>query len=102
MTTTQPTVARVAMISGAGSGIGLATALAFAREGVILALTHFGEVEAVEELQAHARSKLANYKIPKRFHICEALPQTVVGKIDKPRLKKFAAEGRDDLAALRG
>jgi acyl-CoA synthetase (AMP-forming)/AMP-acid ligase II len=55
-----------------------------------------------EELQAHARSKLANYKIPKRFHICEALPQTVVGKIDKPRLKKFAAEGRDDLAALRG
>ena len=52
MTTTQPTVARVAMISGAGSGIGLATAQAFAREGVVLALTHFGEVEAVEELRS--------------------------------------------------
>jgi acyl-CoA synthetase (AMP-forming)/AMP-acid ligase II len=46
-----------------------------------------------EELRGFARERLANYKIPKRFIITSALPRTLVGKIDKPRLRAVALEG---------
>jgi fatty-acyl-CoA synthase len=47
----------------------------------------------VDEIRAHCRSLLANYKIPKQFFIWDDLPRTPVGKIDKPALWKVAVQG---------
>jgi acyl-CoA synthetase (AMP-forming)/AMP-acid ligase II len=44
----------------------------------------------VEALRAHARERLANYKVPKRFVIVDALPQLPNGKPDKVRLRERA------------
>lgn len=40
-----------------------------------------------EELIAHCRAQLANYKVPKRFVIREALPLLPIGKLDKAALR---------------
>lgn len=45
----------------------------------------------VAELEAHCRSNLANYKVPKRFVITEYLPLLPIGKVDKRALKSMAA-----------
>jgi acyl-CoA synthetase (AMP-forming)/AMP-acid ligase II len=44
------------------------------------------------ELEAHCRSLLANYKVPKRFVIEPNLPLLPIGKIDKVALKRRAAQ----------
>jgi acyl-CoA synthetase (AMP-forming)/AMP-acid ligase II len=44
----------------------------------------------VEALRAHARGRLANYKVPKRFVIVDALPQLPNGKPDKLQLRARA------------
>ena len=44
------------------------------------------------QLQAHCRGRLANYKIPKRFVLCEALPLLPIGKVDKVELSRRARE----------
>ncbi len=44
-----------------------------------------------EALAAHCRSRLANYKTPKRFIIRAALPLLPIGKVDKVVLKAEAA-----------
>lgn len=46
----------------------------------------------IAELEAHCRTRLANYKIPKRFVIEPDLPLLPIGKIDKVALKRRAAE----------
>ncbi|MCV6625446.1 MAG: acyl--CoA ligase [Cellvibrionaceae bacterium] len=43
-----------------------------------------------ERLRAHCRSGLANYKIPKQFHILTELPLLANGKIDKQALRQTA------------
>lgn len=43
-----------------------------------------------EGLRAHARERLANYKVPKRFVIVDALPQLPNGKPDKLALRERA------------
>jgi fatty-acyl-CoA synthase len=35
----------------------------------------------------HCRTFLSRYKVPKRIHVSERLPRTVVGKVDKRRLE---------------
>jgi acyl-CoA synthetase (AMP-forming)/AMP-acid ligase II len=42
------------------------------------------------ELAAHCRSHLANYKVPKRFVIMDALPLLPIGKVDKRALSILA------------
>ncbi len=44
----------------------------------------------IEELEAHCRAHLANYKIPKRFVIADELPLLPIGKVDKRALKMLA------------
>jgi long-chain acyl-CoA synthetase len=42
------------------------------------------------DLDAFCRSRLANYKIPKRFAIRDELPLLPIGKIDKAALREEA------------
>lgn len=46
-----------------------------------------------EELEAHCRARLANYKVPKRIVIEPDLPLLPIGKVDKRALKARAAAG---------
>ncbi|WP_214409196.1 class I adenylate-forming enzyme family protein [Sphaerisporangium fuscum] len=46
-----------------------------------------------EEIQAYARSRLANYKVPKVFRLERDLPKLPIGKIDKVELRRRAQEG---------
>jgi acyl-CoA synthetase (AMP-forming)/AMP-acid ligase II len=45
-----------------------------------------------EQLDAYCRERLANYKIPKRFVLCDALPLLPIGKVDKVELSRRARE----------
>jgi len=45
-----------------------------------------------EELRAYCGERLAEYKVPSKLIIAEALPKTPAGKIDKRRLREQAAE----------
>jgi acyl-CoA synthetase (AMP-forming)/AMP-acid ligase II len=54
---------------------------------------------AAEELEAHCRARLANYKAPKRFVIRAELPLLPIGKVDKVALK---AEARATFEAAHG
>lgn len=45
----------------------------------------------VEEIEAHCRARLANYKTPKRFLIRSELPLLPIGKVDKATLRAQAA-----------
>jgi acyl-CoA synthetase (AMP-forming)/AMP-acid ligase II len=44
------------------------------------------------ELDAHCRSRLANYKVPKRFVIVAELPMLAIGKLDRQALRARARE----------
>jgi len=44
------------------------------------------------ELRVWCKRFLANYKVPKRFHILRELPMLPVGKVDKQSLKRLAAK----------
>ena len=45
-----------------------------------------------DDLKAHCRRHLANYKIPKRFRVRRDLPLLPIGKLDKKALKAWALE----------
>ena len=52
--------------------------------------------ESIDEkaLLQFVRSKLADYKVPKRIHVLPALPRNATGKILKTTLREMArAEG---------
>jgi acyl-CoA synthetase (AMP-forming)/AMP-acid ligase II len=39
-------------------------------------------------LEAHCRAHLANYKVPKRFHLQDELPMLPIGKVDRVALRR--------------
>lgn len=47
-----------------------------------------GRTASADELVEHCRGRLAPYKIPAQVVLVDALPKTVVGKIDKTRLRR--------------
>lgn len=49
-----------------------------------------GAAPSADDLRLHLRARLANYKVPKRFVVVEALPRLPVGKIDKQALLEWA------------
>jgi acyl-CoA synthetase (AMP-forming)/AMP-acid ligase II len=59
-------------------------------------LRHAGRPLTESEIAAFCRSRLANYKIPKRFIIRDELPTLANGKLDKVALRKEAARLRDE------
>ncbi|HSG62334.1 MAG TPA: AMP-binding protein, partial [Pseudomonadales bacterium] len=42
-----------------------------------------------DKLHQWCRDNLANYKVPRSFHYCEALPLTASGKVHKPSLRQM-------------
>jgi acyl-CoA synthetase (AMP-forming)/AMP-acid ligase II len=60
----------------------------YAEVGHAFVLVPEGSTVTEEELREHCRSRLANYKVPKRFTIAADLPLLPIGKIDKQALKK--------------
>jgi fatty-acyl-CoA synthase len=50
-----------------------------------------GAGTTLEALQAHARGRLADFKIPRRLVIVEALPRTASGKLSKRACREIAA-----------
>jgi len=51
-----------------------------------------GQTTTQEELRALCKSRLANFKVPKRFFIRSLLPMTLSGKVDKVSLRAEARE----------
>jgi acyl-CoA synthetase (AMP-forming)/AMP-acid ligase II len=49
-----------------------------------------GEVPTLEELDAHCRTKIAAYKVPKALHLVEKMPRQPSGKPDYTRAKQVA------------
>ena len=39
-------------------------------------------------LLAHLKTRLANYKVPKRVHVVDDLPRNAMGKVQKARLRE--------------
>ena len=46
-----------------------------------------------DEILAHARERLANYKVPKQIVVRPELPMLPIGKIDKRALRQAAEQG---------
>jgi fatty-acyl-CoA synthase len=59
-----------------------------------------GRADAVEELEAHCRARLARFKVPKAFHLTDALPRNPTGKVLKRDLRERqrVVEGQPDSA----
>jgi acyl-CoA synthetase (AMP-forming)/AMP-acid ligase II len=52
-----------------------------------------GATLEIEALAGWCRTRLANYKVPKRFVILDRLPMLAVGKVDKQKLRVESAVG---------
>ena len=55
-----------------------------------------GAEPSLEELQDHARAKLAGYKLPRQLVRAETIPRTPVGKPDYRAAKMLATSERED------
>jgi malonyl-CoA/methylmalonyl-CoA synthetase len=58
--------------------------------GVAFVVPAAGARVRPEDLREHARARLANYKVPKRFVVVDSLPQLPNGKADKVALREQA------------
>jgi acyl-CoA synthetase (AMP-forming)/AMP-acid ligase II len=47
-----------------------------------------GRADAKDELQAHCIERLAKFKVPKEFHVLDALPRNPTGKVLKRDLRE--------------
>jgi acyl-coenzyme A synthetase/AMP-(fatty) acid ligase len=63
-------------------------------EDVIAFVVPRGEVHA-GELLGHCRARLAPHKIPRQFHIVEALPRNTAGKVDRSALAERLTRASD-------
>lgn len=54
--------------------------------------TRPGATVTLDDLDAHCRTKIAAYKVPKALHLVEQIPRQPSGKPDYPRAKKIAEE----------
>jgi acyl-CoA synthetase (AMP-forming)/AMP-acid ligase II len=46
----------------------------------------------VEELRSYCRTRLAGYKVPRRFHVVAEMPLTAAAKVDKRRLSEVLSD----------
>jgi 3-oxocholest-4-en-26-oate---CoA ligase len=52
-----------------------------------------GVTPTLEDLQAHCRTKLAGYKVPRELHLVDKVQRSPSGKPDYPWAKRLATEG---------
>jgi len=62
----------------------------FSEVGHAFVLLHPGRGTDAETLLAHCRTRLANYKVPKRLTLVSEFPMLPIGKVDKQALKAMA------------
>lgn len=55
--------------------------------GIAFVLLEPGKSVTAEEVRAHCRGRLANYKVPKHIEVCDALPMLPIGKVDRAELR---------------
>jgi fatty-acyl-CoA synthase len=65
--------------------------LRFGEVGYAYIQTRLGCAVSVDELTAHARQRLAGFKVPKHFELRADLPRTGSGKVDRVQLTALAA-----------
>lgn len=54
----------------------------------------------VDALRAHAKSRLASYKVPKRFEVVETLPRSLIGKVLRREVRASLLSGRSDTPSV--
>lgn len=64
----------------------------YSEVGVGFVIPRPGPVPDAQELRAFLRTRLANYKIPKRLEVREDVPRLPIGKVDKRALKDIASQ----------
>jgi acyl-CoA synthetase (AMP-forming)/AMP-acid ligase II len=64
----------------------------FYEVGIAFLVPRSGRTATRDEIERHCRARLANYKIPKRFVIRDALPALANGKFDKVALRAEALD----------
>ncbi len=91
MLSEHPWVAQVAVVGVADERMGeVGQAWVVPRAGVD------AEPAAIsEELAGWAKERMANYKVPRAFHVTDALPTNASGKVLKYELRRRHAEGAD-------
>jgi acyl-CoA synthetase (AMP-forming)/AMP-acid ligase II len=78
-----PTVSQVAIVSVPDPVLG--------EIGVAFVVPVSGAAPHLDDLRAHVKSTLADYKRPDRLVVVGALPQTAMGKVDKLALAALAS-----------
>jgi acyl-CoA synthetase (AMP-forming)/AMP-acid ligase II len=63
------------------------------RVAAVLQLREGAAEPGLDELQAHARERIAGYKVPRQVTVVEAVQRTAVGKADYTWAKEIAAGG---------
>ncbi|MFE2377602.1 FadD3 family acyl-CoA ligase [Streptomyces sp. NPDC059398] len=66
--------------------------------GVAYLVTEGGQRPDPAELTAWTRERLANFKVPRRFHVVPELPRNASGKILKARLRRAEERARQEEA----
>jgi len=75
----------------AAAVVSIADAL-YSEVGVGFVIPQDGPALGADELRDFLRTRLANYKIPKRLVISDELPRLPIGKVDKRALKSLALQ----------
>jgi malonyl-CoA/methylmalonyl-CoA synthetase len=60
----------------------------FGEVGIALVVVRPGGTLSGEEIQAHLKGRIANYKVPKRVVIITSLPRNAMGKVQKNLLRE--------------
>jgi HIP---CoA ligase len=79
-----PEIAQVAVVGAPDERLG--------EVGVAFVVPRPGARPAPEELVAWSRERMANFKVPRRFELVDALPLNASGKVLKVELRRWIAE----------
>lgn len=64
-------------------------------EAVVAVIIADGDAPSAEDVIAHCKTQLANFKVPKQVELIDALPRNAMGKVQKNLLReRFAATAR--------
>ena len=81
---------RIALVTGAATGLGAATARALAAAGAKVAVTDLAAPDALDEteLRQHCLGVMAKHKVPRFvWFLSEALPRNASGKFMRRELR---------------